>query len=92
MYPRNWPHGCGRNQDGKQIAAAFKESRTTMTEVYGVGPINGALILGEAGTAPLSVSSGDYNRHRLSRAGNRQLNSAIHIAAITQTRNETAAG
>jgi hypothetical protein len=71
----------------------------------GVGPLNGALILGEvgniarfdtrdqfasyAGTAPLSVSSGDHNRHRLSRAGNRQLNSAIHIAAITQIRNDT---
>ena len=90
---------------GKHIAAAVKESKTTVTEVYGVGPINGALILGEvgniarfttrdqfasyAGTAPLSVSSGDHNRHRLSRAGNRQLNSAIHIAAITQIRNQT---
>ncbi len=91
---------------GKHIAAAVKESKTTVTEVYGVGPANGALILGEignvarfmtrdqfasyAGTAPLSVSSGDHNRYRLSRAGNRQLNSAIHIATITQIRNETA--
>jgi transposase len=90
---------------GKQIADAVKATNTTVTEVYGVGPINGALILGEvsniarfttrdqfasyAGTAPLSVSSGDHNRHRLSRAGNRQLNSAIHIAAITQIRNQT---
>jgi Transposase IS116/IS110/IS902 family len=42
-----------------------------------------------AGTAPLSVSSGDHNRHRLSRAENRQLNSASHVAAITQARNAT---
>jgi transposase len=90
---------------GKRITEAVKDAKTSVTDVYGVGPINGALILGEvgniarfdtrdqfasyAGTAPLSVSSGDHNRHRLSRAGNRQLNSAIHIAAITQIRNDT---
>ena len=38
------------------------------------------------GTAPLPVWSSNHERHRLSRAGNRQLNSAIHIAALTQIR------
>jgi hypothetical protein len=38
------------------------------------------------GTAPIEVSSGGRITHRLSRRGNRQLNHAIHIAAITQIR------
>ncbi|MGH9106998.1 MAG: transposase [Acidimicrobiales bacterium] len=36
------------------------------------------------GTAPLPVWSSDHPRHRLSRAGNRQLNCAIHRVAITR--------
>ncbi|MDI6902097.1 MAG: IS110 family transposase [Anaerosomatales bacterium] len=39
-----------------------------------------------AGTAPLSVSSGKTERHRLSRTGNRCLNSTIHMIAVTQAR------
>jgi hypothetical protein len=38
------------------------------------------------GTAPIEVSSGGRITHRLSRRGNRQLNHALHIAAITQIR------
>jgi hypothetical protein len=38
------------------------------------------------GTAPIDVSSGDTARHRLSRAGDRTLNHALHIMAITQAR------
>ena len=38
------------------------------------------------GTAPIEVSSGGRVVHRLSRRGCRQLNHAIHIAAITQIR------
>ena len=38
------------------------------------------------GTAPLPVSSGKTERHRLNRTGNRELNSAIHMIAITQVR------
>jgi transposase len=35
------------------------------------------------------VSSGDVVRHRLSRAGDRQLNSCLHIMAITQIAHDT---
>ena len=65
---------------GKRIAEAVSESKTSVIDVYGVGPLNAALIVGEvsdiarfatrdqfasfAGTAPLSVWSGDHNRHR----------------------------
>lgn len=89
----------------KRINMAVKESKTTLTRIYGVGPLNAGLILGEVGdvsrfpsrdhfasytgTAPLAVSSGDHQRHRLSRSGNRQLNRAIHIAAVVQIRHDT---
>jgi transposase len=35
------------------------------------------------GTAPIEVSSGQRKVHRLSRRGNRRVNHAIHMAAIT---------
>ena len=38
------------------------------------------------GTAPIDVSSGGLITRRLNRRGNRQLNHAIHIAAVTQLR------
>jgi transposase len=39
-----------------------------------------------AGVAPVPVSSGRQDRHRLDRGGNRQLNRALHIIAITRGR------
>jgi transposase len=39
-----------------------------------------------AGVAPIPVSSGKTNRHRLDRGGNRQLNTAIHRIALTRAR------
>ena len=41
------------------------------------------------GTAPIEVSSGGSKRHRLSLRGNRRLNHAIHMAAVTQIRFDT---
>ncbi len=41
------------------------------------------------GTTPLDASSGEQNRHRLSRAGNWRMNHMMHIAAITQLRLDT---
>ena len=38
------------------------------------------------GTAPIEASSGDLRQHRLSRAGNRQLNAAVHVVAVCQAR------
>lgn len=38
------------------------------------------------GTAPLPVSSGKTERHRLNRSGNRRLNSTVHMVAVTQAR------
>jgi transposase len=86
----------------KRIKEAVEATGTTLTEIVGVGPITAAIILGEVGnvarfpnndhfasytgTAPLDASSGDVQRHRLSRAGNRQLNHALHIVALSQCR------
>jgi hypothetical protein len=36
------------------------------------------------GTAPIEVSSGGHKVFRLSRRGNRRLNHAVHMAAVTQ--------
>jgi len=44
------------------------------------------------GTAPVEVSSGDRKVHRLPLRGNRRLNHAIHMAAITQIRHRHSDG
>jgi hypothetical protein len=77
-------------------------SSTSLTDIYGVGPIIAATVLGLVGdigrfpsrehfaayngTAPIEVSSGNRRIYRLSRRGNRQLNHAIHMAAVSQIR------
>jgi transposase len=38
---------------------------------------------------PIEVSSGEVVRHRLSRAGDRQLNFCLHVMAIAQVRHDT---
>jgi transposase len=89
-------------QSKKRIAEAVAAAGTSLTELFGVGPIVAAMLIGYTGdvrrfrtrhhyaaytgTAPIEVSSGGRVVHRLSRRGNRQLNHAIHIAAITQIR------
>ena len=86
----------------KGLAQVLAEDPTTLLDINGVGPINAAKILAETGdvrrfpsrhhfasytgTAPVDVSSGDNNRHRLNRGGNRRLNHALHIAAVVQYR------
>jgi transposase len=55
-----------------------------------IGPIDrfrtDAQLARHAGVAPLDVSSGKHQRHRLDRGGNRQLNCALHRIAVTQGR------
>ena len=76
-----------------------------LMDLHGVGPVVAARVLADVGdvtrfadrnrfaswtgTAPLDASSGEQNRHRLSRAGNRRMNHMIHIAAISQIRLNT---
>ena len=90
------------------IRSAVATSETTVTDIYGVGSIVAAFLIGYTGdigrfasanhyasyngTAPIEVSSGGKKRHRLSLRGNRRLNHAIHMAAVTQIRYPDTAG
>ena len=87
-----------------RIEAEVEASGTTLTGIFGVGPILAAKIIGTvgnarrfptkahfasySGTAPVETSSGEVVRHRLSLAGNRKLNNALHMIAICQARSD----
>jgi len=91
-----------------RIEAEVEASGTTLTQIFGVGPILAATIIGAvgdvgrfptkghfasySGTAPVEVSSGEVVRHRLSLAGNRKLNYALHMVAVCQARSDARGG
>jgi transposase len=91
-----------RREARRRTARAVTASGSSLTDIYGVGPIIAGAVLGYVrdvhrftnrdhfasynGTAPIEASSGDRKIYRLSRRGNRQLNHAIHLAAVTQIR------
>jgi len=84
----------------KRLEVAVKASGTTLTELFGVGPYVAGVVIGYVGdvsrfadrdhfasyngTAPIEVSSGGHKVFRLSRRGNRKLNHALHMAAVSQ--------
>ena len=92
----------------QRIADAVAATGTALTDMFGVGPIVAALVIGHTkgvhrfasrhhyaaytGTAPIELSSGGRTVHRLSRRGNRQLNHAIHIVSVTQIRHRNSTG
>ena len=92
----------------ERIEAEVQASGTTLTQIFGVGPILAATILGTvgdvarfptkarfasySGTAPVEASSGEVVRHRLSLAGNRHLNYALHMVATSQARSNAPGG
>lgn len=89
-----------------EITVAVQTSRSTLPQLRGIGTLTAAKILARVGdvhrfrsaaafasytgTAPIEVSSGDVVRHRLSRAGDRQLNCCLHTMATTQIRHDGA--
>ncbi|MEV0464242.1 IS110 family transposase [Nocardia tengchongensis] len=89
----------------KELRQLVTERGSTLMELHGIGPSSAARLLADTGdvrrfrdrdrfaswngTAPLDASSGDQQRHRLSRAGNRKINRVLHIMAIVQLRNRT---
>jgi len=91
-----------------RVEAEVEASGSTLTEIFGIGPILAATILGTvgdvgrfptkahfasyAGTAPLEASSGKVVRHRLSLGGNRKLNYALHMVATSQARSDAPGG
>ena len=91
-----------------RIEAEVEASGSTLAEIFGIGPVLAARIIGTvgnvarfptkahfasyAGTAPVEASSGEVVRHRLSLAGNRKLNYALHMVAVCQARSDARGG
>jgi transposase len=89
----------------QRIAEQVAATDTALVELHGVGPVIAAIVLGQVGdirrfrtraqfanyngTAPIEASSANTNRHRLNMRGNRSLNHAIHIIAVTQVGHDT---
>ncbi len=92
----------------KRVRAAVAASGTSVTDVFGIGPIIAAMLIGYSGdvtrfanrdryaayngTAPVEFASGGRSVHRLSTRGNRNLNHALHMAAICQLRHPHSEG
>ncbi len=88
----------------RQLATMVEATGTTLTDMYGIGPVIAARLIAEVvdprrypnrntfaaanGTAPVPASSGRTTRHRYNPGGNRQLNRALYTIAITQIRTD----
>lgn len=86
----------------REIAALVEQHFPQLLALPGCGALTAAKLVGEiagierfssdsklamhAGVGPLEASSGQRQRHRLNRKGNRQLNAALHRIAVTQCR------
>lgn len=91
-----------------RIAAQVTAAHTTLLTIFGIGELTAARIIARVGnparfdseaafasytgTAPIEISSGERHRHRLSRSGDRQLNSVIHSIAVCQARYASSPG
>jgi transposase len=90
----------------REIAGLVDELCPQLVAEPGCGPLTAAKLVGEiagasrfstdaklaraAGVAPIPVSSGRTDRHRLDRGGNRQLNLALHRFAVNRARHDPA--
>ena len=93
---------------GHRIQDTVAALGSRLPETVGVGPVIAGRLLGRTGrasrfptaahfasytgAAPVEVASGERARHRLSRAGDRQLNHALHIIALVQVGTPGCAG
>jgi transposase len=84
------------------------ETGTSLTGIDGVGPVLAGRFLARtrnpgrfpsraafacyADAATVEVASAGHGRHRLPRDGDRQLNLALHLVAVTQARMRNSAG
>jgi len=97
-----WRLSKRANRLQKRIEQLVRDNHAPLLEIPGVAALTAAKLVGEiagidrfatdgklavhAGVAPLEASSGNRQRHRLNRRGNRQLNAAFHRMAVTQIR------
>ena len=92
---------CRASELEREISALVGAQAPELLELPGCGALTAAKLVAEtasqrirpdsklarlAGVAPIPASSGNRNRHRLDRGGNRQLNCALHRIAVTQGR------
>jgi transposase len=94
-----------RAENRRRTALEVARCGSAITAIHGIGPLTAAIIIGRVGdarrfptaghfarhngTAPIEASSGPRARHRLNPRGDRQLNHAIHMAALTQVAHDT---
>lgn len=91
-----------------QMTQTLDEHGTRLREVAGIGAVTAARLIGRTGrvsrfptaaafanyngSAPVQIASADTDRHRLSRHGDRQLNSALYPLAMVQIRMPASTG
>jgi transposase len=89
-----------------ELAEQVEAHRPQLLAETGCGPLTAAILIGrtagaerfrsdasfamQAGTAPIPCSSGQPHQHRLNRGGDRQLNHALHIIAISRASHDPA--
>ena len=89
-----------------ELLALIKAQRPQLLAETGCGPLTAAILIGrtagaerfqtdasfalQSGIAPIKCSSGQHQQHRLNRGGDRQLNHALHIIAITRAQHDPA--
>jgi transposase len=86
----------------QELQALIKAQRPWLLNETGCGALTAAILIGhiagvkpfksdasfalQAGIAPIPCSSGQNRQYRLNRGGDRQLNRALHIVAVTRAR------
>lgn len=87
-------------ENSRAMSELDEQLAPELQQVFGLGPVSTAWILmayshhghihseaafaALAGVAPLQASSGNHERHRLNRHGDRQLNKALDVVARTR--------
>ena len=94
------------DQLAAELAELVRAHRPQLLAEQGCGPVTAAILIGhtagnerfhseaafglQTGTAPIPCSSGKRTQHRLNRGGDRQLNHALHIIAVTRAQHDPA--
>ena len=102
------PFGRSEASITARMTEALQDYGSRLVDVDGIGPVLAVRLMGRcgrasqfpssdafanyAGVAPVEVSSGERAVHLLSRSGDRKLNSALHLVAVTQARMRNSAG
>jgi transposase len=96
----------GIEQLAAELAELVTAHRPQLLAEQGCGALTAAILIGhtagnerfrsdaafglQTGTAPIPCSSGKRTQHRLNRGGDRQLNHALHIIAVTRAQHDPA--